>query len=119
MAGPRPETLRATVPGSAVAQALAGRLGPVRFLDSSGLRLSNHSAANAIPPAALGRKNWLYLGSPEAGPKIAAILSVVETCRRLRIDLRAYLLDLLPRLPDTTIRKVTEFTPNAWCARRG
>ena len=42
-------------------------------------------------PLALGRKNWLHLGSPEAGPKVAAIASIVETCRRLDINLRAYL----------------------------
>ena len=32
-------------------------------------------------PVALGRKNWIHIGSPQAGPKIAAILSVVESCR--------------------------------------
>jgi hypothetical protein len=35
-------------------------------------------------PVALGRKNWLHVGSPQSGPKVAAILSVVESCRRLR-----------------------------------
>ena len=47
----------------------------------------------------LGRKNWLHIGSPEAGPKIAAILSVMETCKRLQINLRKYLNDVLPKLP--------------------
>ena len=37
---------------------------------------------------ALGRKNWIHIGSPQAGPKVAAILSVVETCRRLDIPAR-------------------------------
>jgi transposase len=45
---------------------------------------------------AVGRKNWLHIGSPEAGPKIAAILSVMETCKRLQINLRKYLNDVLP-----------------------
>ena len=40
---------------------------------------------------ALGRKNWIHIGSPQAGPKVAAILSVVETCRRLDIPVRQYL----------------------------
>jgi hypothetical protein len=48
-------------------------------------------------PLVLGRKNWLHIGSPEAGPKVAAIASIVETCRRLSIHLRAYLADVLPR----------------------
>ena len=47
-------------------------------------------------PLALGRKNWLHIGSVEAGPKVAAIVSIVETCRRLGINLRDYLLEVLP-----------------------
>lgn len=53
-----------------------------RFLDQPILELSNNAAENAIRPIALGRKNWIHFGSQEAGPRIAAILSVAETCRR-------------------------------------
>ena len=35
-------------------------------------------------PVALGRRNWIHIGSEEAGPRVAAIVSVVETCRRLK-----------------------------------
>ena len=61
-------------------------------------------------PIALGRKNWLHVGSELAGPKIAAIMSIVETCRRLDIRLRAYLKDVLPRLGDWPINRVAELT---------
>ena len=67
-------------------------------------------------PLALGRKNWLHVGSPEAGPKIAAIASIVETCRRLDINLREYLLDVLPKLGELPISRVGELTPTAWKA---
>ena len=69
-----------------------------------------------IRPLALGRKNWLHVGSPEAGPKIAAIASIVETCRRLDINLRAYLGDVLPKLGQWPINRVGEWTPTAWKA---
>ena len=36
-------------------------------------------------PVALGRKNWLHVGSAKAGPKVAAIISIVESCRRLGV----------------------------------
>ncbi len=36
----------------------------------------------------LGRKNWLHIGSRQAGPKVAAILMLAESCRRLRIPVR-------------------------------
>jgi len=61
----------------------------LQFLwDGSDLKSIPTWSKGAMRPLALGRKNWLHLGSPEAGPKVAAIASVVETCRRLDINLR-------------------------------
>jgi hypothetical protein len=68
-------------------------------------------------PVALGRKNWLHVGSPQAGPKVAAILSVVESCRRMKIPAREYLAAVLPGLADTSIRRLPELTPAVWAAR--
>jgi hypothetical protein len=39
-------------------------------------------------PVAPGRSNWIHIGSPQAGPRVAAILSVIESCRRLKIPVR-------------------------------
>ena len=58
----------------------------------------------------------MHIGSPEAGPKVAAIASIVETCRRLDINLRAYLRGVLPRLGDWPNHHVAELTPAAWKA---
>src|SRR6202049_2916864 len=63
----------------------------IRFLDYPVLELSNNLAENAIRPVALGRRNWIHIGSKEAGPRVAAIISVVEPCRRLKIPVRDYL----------------------------
>ncbi len=41
-------------------------------------------------PVALGRKNRLHIGNPQGGPKVAAILSLVESCRRLQVPVRDY-----------------------------
>jgi len=68
-------------------------------------------------PIALGRKNWIHLGSPKAGPKVAAILSVVESCRRMKIPARDYLAGVLPGLADISIQRLADFTPAAWAAR--
>src|ERR1035441_3589049 len=56
-----------------------------RFVEYPELELSNNLAENSMRPVALGRKNWIHIGSPQAGPKVAAILSVVESCRRLKL----------------------------------
>jgi hypothetical protein len=54
----------------------------------------------------VGRKNWIHLGSAQAGPKIAAIFSVVESCRRLKIPVRDYLAAVMPGLSNTSIQRV-------------
>jgi len=88
-----------------------------RFLDYPQLELSNNLAENAIRPVALGRKNWIHIGSKEAGPRVAAIVSIVETCRRLNIPIRDYLISILPGLADRPISQTAELTPAAWAKR--
>jgi transposase len=68
-------------------------------------------------PVATGRKNWIHIGSQQAGPKVAAILSVVESCRRLSIPVRDYLNEILPGLANRSIQLVADLTPAAWVAR--
>ena len=80
------------------------------------VEIDNNWCENAIRPVALGRKNWLHLGSEQAGPKMAAIAAVIETCKRHRIDVRRYLSDVLPRLADWPAHRVAELTPLAWKA---
>ncbi len=65
-------------------------------------------------PVALGRKNWIHIGSPQAGPKAAAILSVVESCRRLKVPVRDYFSTILPGFADVTIQRLPALTPSAF-----
>lgn len=88
------------------------------FLEHPQLELSNNLAENSMRGVALGRKNWIHIGSQQAGPRVAAILSVVESCRRLRIPVRDYLNDILPGLADKPIQQVADLTPAAWVARQ-
>jgi hypothetical protein len=69
-------------------------------------------------PIAIGRKNWIHLGSQEAGPKVAAIFSIVESCRRLGLPIREYLADILPRLANRSIQSLAQLTPAARAARK-
>jgi transposase len=85
-----------------------------RFLEYPELELSNNLAENSMRPVALGRKNWIHIGSSQAGPKAAAILSVVESCRRLKLPVRDYLAAVLPGLADRPIQHLPDLTPAAW-----
>ena len=60
------------------------------------------------------KKNWLHVGHPDAGPRLANLFTVVENCRLLGVDPEAYLIDLIARLPDHPAAKVAELLPRAW-----
>jgi hypothetical protein len=64
------------------------------------------------------RRNWIHIGSEKAGPKVAAIFSIVESCRRLGIPIRQYLLEVLPGLLNRSIKSVAQLTPAAYAAKR-
>jgi transposase len=67
-------------------------------------------------PVALGRKNWLHVGSAQAGPKVAAIVSVVESCRRLDAPVKDYLMEVLPGMNRRKLAEVAQLTPARWSA---
>jgi transposase len=89
-----------------------------RFLEHPELELSNNLAENSMRPVAIGRKNWIHVGSQQAGPKVAAILSIVESCRRMKIPIRDYLAAVLPGIADISIQRLPDLTPAAWAARQ-
>lgn len=109
-------------PGGKLAQACAYTLNQwsrlEEYLNDGQVEIDNNWCEGAIRPLTLGRKNWLHIGSEQAGPKVAAIASIVETCRRLDVNLRVYLSDILPKLGDWPSNRVAELTPSAWKAAR-
>jgi transposase len=88
------------------------------YLKDGQLEIDNNWCEGGMRPVALGRKNWLHIGSEKAGPKVAAIISIVETCRRLDINLREYLKDILPKLGPWPVNRASELTPAAWKAAK-
>lgn len=88
------------------------------FLKDGAIEADNNWCENGMRPIALGRKNWMLIGSESAGPKVAAILSVIETCRRLKIDVRNYLKDVLHPLAQYPVANAAQYTPLAWQKRQ-
>jgi len=89
-----------------------------RCFDYAEVELSNNLAENSMRPIALGRKNWLHVGSAPSGPKVAAILSVVESCRRLNLPIADYLSAVLPGIDLRPLSAVANLTPARWAASR-
>jgi transposase len=112
----------AALPSSALGKAVSYVLSLwyklTRFLEHPELELSNNLAETSMRGVALGRKNWIHVGSEQAGPKVAAILSVIESCRRLKLPVREYLASVLPGLANLSIQRVSQLTPTAWAASR-
>jgi len=84
------------------------------FLEHGEVEIDNNLVENAIRPTALGKKNWLFFGSEEAGQRSAVIYTLIENCRLHGVEPYTYLKDVLERLPRTTNREVEQLTPLKW-----
>lgn len=113
---------QAVLPKSALGQAVSYTLNMWpklrRCFHYAEVELSNNLAENSMRPIALGRKNWLHVGSAQSGPKVAAILSVVESCKRLGLPVKEYLQAVLPGLGRKKLSEVADLTPARWAAFR-
>ena len=78
-------------------------------------RLDNNLVENAIRPSCIGKKNWLFIGHPDAGQRSAILYSLIVSCQRHGKDPMAYMKDILTRLPRMTNRDdLCALTPRAW-----
>lgn len=69
------------------------------FLDHGIVPIDNNPVENAIRPFVVGRKNWLFSGSPRGADASAAIYSVIETAKANGLEPYAYLRYLFEKLP--------------------
>jgi len=110
------------LPKSAMGKAIAYTLGQwerlVKFREDGRLQIDNNLVENAIRPTALGKKNWLFFGAPNAGERSAIIYTILESCKRRGIDQAAYLRDVLSRLPSMKITEITALKPQNWAAQQ-
>ena len=85
-----------------------------RFLDDGRICLSNNAAERAMRCVAIGRKNWTFAGSDAGGRRAASIYTLIETCKLNDVDPRAWLADILSRLPDHPAKRIHELLPWRW-----
>lgn len=114
----------ATVPpktrlGQALGYLLGQKASLRRCLTEPVAALDNNAVERAIRPLKLGAKNWLFIGHPNAGPRLAQLFTLVENCRLVGLDPEAYLIDIIARLPDHPMKRIDELLPAAWLKARG
>lgn len=104
--------------GKAMAYALAQWPRLELWLHDGHVEIDNNPVENAIRPTAIGKKNWMFFGSADAGQRSAIIYTIIENCRLQGIDPYAYLRDVLTRLPSLTNQQLDGVTPEAWAKAR-
>lgn len=70
----------------------------VNYVDDGRLPIDNNATERDLRALTIGRKNWLFIGSPEAGPRAAVLYTVVASAARHHLDVWAYLRDVLEGL---------------------
>ena len=81
------------------------------------LAIDNNLAENSIRRIALGRKNWLFVGSDRGGRTAAILFSIIATCKRHNIEPLSYLRDILTRIPAHPHSKLHELLPGNWSSQ--
>jgi transposase len=102
----------------AVGYALNNWTALVRYTEAGFLAIDNNVAEREMKRIAIGRKNWLFVGSARGGQTAAILASFTSTCQRLSVEPWAYLQDVLTRLPTLPAAQLSDLFPDHWQAAR-
>ena len=103
-----------TPTAKAIGYALNQRVALQRFLDDGRLPIHNNGSERALRREAIGRKNWIFVGSDDAGEVNANFVSLLASCQLHAIEPWAYLRDLFCLLPSWPARRVLDLAPVNW-----
>ena len=109
------------LPKSALAQAVTYALNQwkalCRYTEDGRLTIDNNVSERRVRDQAIGRKNWLFLGSEQAGPRAAVIYTIIAGAKRHRIEPWAYLNDVILQLTvDASPDALERLLPDRWAA---
>lgn len=110
------------LPKSPIAEAIGYALNNwtalIRYTEAGFLEIDNNVAEREMKRIAIGRKNWLFVGSEKGGRTAAVLFSFTSTCHRLGVEPWAYLHDVLTRLPTFPAESLPDLLPDRWQATR-
>jgi transposase len=114
----RDELLPKSEAGQAVAYLLKNWTALTRYLDDGDLSIDNNHTERSLRGIAVGRNNWVFLGSDRGGHTMAVLRSFVASCERAKIDPFEWFRDVLSRIATQSIQQLDELLPHAWAAAR-
>lgn len=82
-----------------------------RYVDDGRIEIDNSAAERALRGVALGRNNYLFMGSDGGGERAASLYSLMETAKLNGLDPEGYLRDVLGRIVEHPINRVDELLP--------
>jgi transposase len=88
-----------------------------RHVEDGRLAIDNNAAERLMKPVAIGRKNWLFVGSGEAGSRAAVLMTLVASCKLNELKPWAYLRDVLTKIAARTpCESLEDLLPDRWLA---
>jgi transposase len=111
-------TEQTVLPKSPVGQALQYVLprwdGLIRYCENGALSIDNNLSERSVRPVAIGRKNYLFLGSDCGGKAAAVLYSVMASAKANQVEPFAYVRDLLVQLSRHSPPPAADLLPDAW-----
>jgi transposase len=90
----------------------------IRYCDDGLLEISNNLVENALRGVALGRRNWMFVGSVKGGEAAALFYALAGTCRLNGVEPEAWFTDVIERIGEHPINRIDELLPWNWQAAR-
>jgi hypothetical protein len=87
-----------------------------RYTEDGRLTIDNNVSERTLRAQAIGRKNWLFLGHQNAGPRAAVLYTILAGAKRHRLEPWAYLTDVLLHLAGAEQPDLRPLLPNRWAA---
>lgn len=113
---------KAALPAGRLGQAISYTLNQweevLTYIDHGQVEIDNNGVERDVRPVAIGRKNYLFVGSPEAGDRSAVLYSLLISARHHGVDPEAYLREVIERLPGCGSNEAAlrELLPENWAA---
>jgi hypothetical protein len=105
---------KADITAKAIDYSLSNWRALTHYLGDGDVPIDNNAVENSIRPLAVGRRNWLFVGSQQAGERAAVMLSLIESAKLNGHDPWAYLKDVFERLPTLKNRDLESLLPHNW-----
>jgi len=113
---------RVVLPSSLLAKAMGyainQRVALYRYTTDGRLEIDNNTAENAIRPHAVGRKNYLFVGSPRGGKACAMAMTFLQSAKAVGANSYEYLHDVYNRIMGHPVNRLHELLPAAWMHAR-